>query len=279
MGVVLMSQDPLFIQEALRSGGFIKLNKKLLQLFGIDTALYLANLIEKEIYFRERGMLKNGYWFFNTEDQIENETTLSPYKQRKCRKALIDLGILKDRRIGVPAKIHFRLNYIRLGNHLLGNDDNRKLVKNKKVVNNKSFKNLRTRDEEIKGLFKKTKVNKTKDIKNNIKKFPANFQEAKEFIQIWEEWEQHKKEKKSPLTPTSVIRQINLLTKCSPKEAIQIINNSITNGYAGLFLPNNKKPIEEIHNEDLILPGHSIVLPQATREAERKRMQNYQGNK
>lgn len=50
----------------------------------------------------------------------------------------------------------------------------------------------------------------------------------------WEAWEQHRKEKKKTLTPTSKKLQLRFLEENKENHA-QIIKNSITNGWTGLF--------------------------------------------
>lgn len=52
---------------------------------------------------------------------------------------------------------------------------------------------------------------------------------------IWAEWEQHRKEKKQKLTPMSVKKQLKFLHGRSSKEIIEIIEQSIRNGWTGLF--------------------------------------------
>ena len=59
--------------------------------------------------------------------------------------------------------------------------------------------------------------------------------------ETWEEWIKHRKEIKKPLTPDSIKRQVNFLEKSKPEDRIGIIEQSIRNGYTGLFhLKGNK---------------------------------------
>lgn len=51
----------------------------------------------------------------------------------------------------------------------------------------------------------------------------------------WQEWEQHRKEKKQKLTPLSVKKQLKFLEGRSKAEIIAIIDQSIMNGWTGLF--------------------------------------------
>lgn len=56
-----------------------------------------------------------------------------------------------------------------------------------------------------------------------------------ELIDAWAEWEQHRKEKKQKLTPLSVKKQLKFLQGRSNQEIIAIIDQSIMNGWTGLF--------------------------------------------
>lgn len=51
----------------------------------------------------------------------------------------------------------------------------------------------------------------------------------------WIEWEQYRKEKKQKLTPSTAKKQMEFLGGRAGPEAIAIINQSITNGWTGLF--------------------------------------------
>jgi len=128
------------MKELLSSTAFIVLNKKLARNIGLKESILLADLISKEEYFIEKGMTDG--WFFNTEANIEKDTTLTPYQQRKTIKKLKEFNIIETKRIGVPAKQHFKIN-------------EEQVVK---FLNNKS-------------LIKSTTINKNKEIKLNNKYF------------------------------------------------------------------------------------------------------------
>ena len=128
------------MKELLSSSAFLVLNKKLARHIGLKESILLADLISKEEYFIEKGMTDG--WFFNTEANIEKDTTLTPYQQRKTIKKLKEFNIIETKRIGVPAKQHFKIN-------------EEQVVK---FFNNKS-------------LTKLTTINKNKEIKLNNKYF------------------------------------------------------------------------------------------------------------
>lgn len=60
-------------------------------------------------------------------------------------------------------------------------------------------------------------------------------------LQVWSEWEQHRKEKKQKLTPLSVSKQLKFLAGRSNQDIIEIIEQSIRNGWTGLFELKNGK--------------------------------------
>lgn len=56
-----------------------------------------------------------------------------------------------------------------------------------------------------------------------------------ETLKAWNEWEQYRKDKKQKLTPLTIKKQIQFLGGRGDPEIIAIINQSITNGWTGLF--------------------------------------------
>ena len=113
----------------------------------------LADLISKEEYFIVNGMTDG--WFFNTESNIERDTTLTSYQQRKVLKTLKKCGIIETKRKGIPAKQYFKINEANLLK-ILSSEETEGLVVNK--LNDLSETNLIT-------------INKNKEIKINNKFF------------------------------------------------------------------------------------------------------------
>ena len=92
----------------LSSSAFLVFNKELARQIGLKETVLLADLISKEEYFINNGMSDG--WFFNTEENIQQDTTLTPSQQRKCIKNLVELNIIEAKRKGVPAKRYFKIN-------------------------------------------------------------------------------------------------------------------------------------------------------------------------
>jgi len=147
------------MKHLLSSSAFLIVNKQLAKQVGLKGAVLLADLISKEEYFIANGMTDG--WFFNTEANIERDTTLTSYQQRKCLKSLKKYEIIETKRKGIPAKQYFKINEVNLLN-ILSCEETEGLVVNK--LNDLSETKLTTinKNKEIKitnKLFKKPSVN------------------------------------------------------------------------------------------------------------------------
>lgn len=74
---------------------------------------------------------------------------------------------------------------------------------------------------------------KTEKNKNEVK-IPDKLN-TPEFLAAWEEWQLYRKQKRQTLTPVSIKRQLEFLASIGVQDAIISINESIRNGYTGLF--------------------------------------------
>lgn len=49
-------------------------------------------------------------WFCKSQDEWQAELGLSRFEQESARKILRDMEVLEEKRTGMPAKLHFRVN-------------------------------------------------------------------------------------------------------------------------------------------------------------------------
>ena len=214
------------MKHLLSSTAFIVLNKNLAKQVGLKEAVLLADLISKEEYFIANGMTDG--WFFNTEANIERDTTLTSYQQRKVLKTLKKYEIIETKRKGIPAKQYFKINEANLLN-ILSCEETEGLVVNK--LNDLSETKLTTinKNKEIKitnKLFKKPSVNDVElyciERENKIDAISfVNFYESKGWMvgknkmKDWRAcvrtWEMRAKNKKTytPKTMSKLDAQIN----------------------------------------------------------------------
>ena len=129
------------MKHLLSSSAFLVLNKQLAKQIGLKPSILLADLISKEEYFIANGMTDG--WFFNTESNIQDDTTLTPFQQRKSLKVLKEKGLIETQRRGIPAKQYFKINEQQVI-HFLNNLSEIKLTtinNNKEIkIKNKYFK-------------------------------------------------------------------------------------------------------------------------------------------
>jgi hypothetical protein len=76
-----------------------------------------ALLLSQSIYWTRHGrdIARTGGWFLKTTEQWEMETGLSAKEQATAREVLRKLAILSEQRVGIPARLHFRLCVDQLG--------------------------------------------------------------------------------------------------------------------------------------------------------------------
>src|SRR4051794_4856167 len=70
-------------------------------------------LLSQFLYWQPRSRDPDG-WFWKTQVDIADETALSRTETETARKVLVRAGVLEEKRRGVPAKMHFRVNLTRV---------------------------------------------------------------------------------------------------------------------------------------------------------------------
>jgi len=124
--------------QLLSSSAFIICNKKLAKKLGLKATILLSDLISKQEYFMNHDLIDPQGYFFNTQENIEKDTTLTPYQQRNALRTLKKEMIIETKKMGIPAKLHYRINEEQvvklLDNRNESNFDH--INKNKKITTN-----------------------------------------------------------------------------------------------------------------------------------------------
>ena len=78
----------------------------------ITSALFLSQAVywARRCSEREDGER----WFYKTQSDWEDETGMTRYEQEGARKVLRGLGLLKEKRVGIPAKLFFSVDLKKL---------------------------------------------------------------------------------------------------------------------------------------------------------------------
>lgn len=100
--------------KLLSTDGYIPVNKILAKLLGINEAILIGEFITEYQYYESHGMLTEDNGFYSTIENVEENTSLNEFAQRKAVKHLVQEGILKVERKGIPAKRYIYIDQSRL---------------------------------------------------------------------------------------------------------------------------------------------------------------------
>lgn len=98
------------IISLLSCDGYIICNKTLIRKFNADCAILVGELCAEYNYYKNTNTLEPDGSFYSTRDNIEENTGLNDYAQRKAIKMLSEAKILSVTKKGLPAKNYYKLN-------------------------------------------------------------------------------------------------------------------------------------------------------------------------
>ena len=223
------------ILQLISTSNFITVNKDLIKELGLEEAIMLGELASEYDYWNNKNEIEDGY-FYSTIENIEEKTTLTAYKQRKCLENLKNKGIIDIQIRGIPAKRYIKIN-------------EEKVIE---IFNNKLLKNLTTGCKKISQLeVKKLNGNNNiinnninKNIKKEKNKKRKTFEEVLAENNCSEELESSirdfidmRKTIKKPMTSRALellIKNLEKLTNLE-EEKIAILNQSIERGWQTVY--------------------------------------------
>lgn len=223
------------ILQLISTSNFITVNKDLIKELGLEEAILLGELASEYDYWNNKNEIEDGY-FYSTIENIEEKTTLTAYKQRKCLENLKNKGIIDIQIRGIPAKRYIKIN-------------EEKVIE---IFNNKLLKNLTTGCKKISQLeVKKLNGNNNiinnninKNIKKEKNKKRKTFEEVLAENNCSEELESSirdfidmRKTIKKPMTSRALellIKNLEKLTNLE-EEKIAILNQSIERGWQTVY--------------------------------------------
>lgn len=72
---------------------------------GVKCAVFVCQML----YWTGKGARADGF-IWKTQSELEQETGLTRYEQEGARKKLLELGVIEEKRAGIPARMHYRVN-------------------------------------------------------------------------------------------------------------------------------------------------------------------------
>lgn len=100
LGVALFSTKP-----------FLSVNKRALGEYGPIMAVFVANLVDRFLYFQEQGTLQSDGSFFLTNEAQMKQIGTTEYTVKKCKKELKGMGVIFLEMRGMPPKEFIIINW------------------------------------------------------------------------------------------------------------------------------------------------------------------------
>ena len=157
------------LMSILSSDGYIIVNKYVMKVLGLHESILLGELCSEFIYWYKENKLQDGF-FYSTRENIEKETTLSPHQQRQAIKTLINKEFVEAVEKDMPKKTYYKINEEKIYKFLSETDLD---FSNVKKFNNKTSKNLTSRDEknehqDVENFNINNNINNNKNNNKNI---------------------------------------------------------------------------------------------------------------
>lgn len=92
------------VYELLSRDNYLTVNKLVMKKLGISESILLSELCYRRQFLARVGKLTEDGFFYATVEDVEEQTTLSDYSQRKILEKFSQMGLAKVERRGLPAK-------------------------------------------------------------------------------------------------------------------------------------------------------------------------------
>ena len=222
--------------QLVATSGFLTVNKVIAREVGLEAAALLGELASTQVYWEGRGELNEDGMFFETAEQIEQNTTLTAYQQGKASKVLEACGLIRTARKGVPAKKYFAVDSDGL-NAFFKNKFPSFLETRIQKTTNQDTKKLGSNN---KRNNKKREVIKENNntVSNSLLSEPVK-QKVIEFLEYRREMGKPFKSERGVQTLVHTIEKQEQMRGATA--VIECINNSMSNGWQGLFWDKQNK--------------------------------------
>lgn len=221
--------------KLVASSSFLTVNVAIAHEIGLDSAVVLGELASAQVYWEERGEVDESGMFYETAEQIEEKTTLSPYKQAKAIKELEARGLVKTKMKGVPAKKYFFVDGEELG-RLLESKFPKNLKASIQKTLNQDSKKLEGNNKRVNKKREVIKENNT--VLNSLLSEPVK----EKLIDFLEYRKEIKKPYKSERSVKALVTQVEKQEKrIGAAAVIECIDKSMRSGWQGLFWDSDKR--------------------------------------
>lgn len=257
------------VYELLSRDNYLTVNKLLMKAIGISESILLSELCYRRQYLARANKLTEDGFFYATVEDVEEETTLNDYAQRKALEKLTKMGLLEVDRRGLPAKRYIRIDeeaLVALINAttdanvtVLKNLENKSLKNSGLINNNITNNNTHTLSKDNvfdKGqsqssarpttqtsgkLFssekvktKKSSVQKTNNFITACQREALKKEFSPEVLNALDKYFRMLAEVNCLLPAVSIAEQLSLLAKVSPSNQVAVVNDTVSRCWKSL---------------------------------------------
>lgn len=215
------------VLQLIASSNFISVNKTLLKKLGLEETIILGELASEYEYWKSKNGIDEYGYFFSTIENIEEATTINGYKQRVAINRLKELGIIDVKIKGLPAKRYIKIN-------------------ENKIIKYLTTSCLKFKELDVQNLNTNKNINNNK--KENIKE---KYFDNDDVNSLFLDFLKMRTKLKAINSERAINNLLNILNKFDDNTKIQMINNSITNSWKGIFeIKNKEKPKTDTFSTD-----------------------------
>lgn len=219
-----------YVKAYLSQDAYLILNKYLVQRLGLVETTLLSLLLDRHTLFTQQEQTKDG-WFFCTNQYLQETLHLG---RSTVDTALAHLGqqhLIETQRKGLPAKKYFRISFDTLKSTM---EHNNQVCQNPANFFDEKEQEINNKDINLNSIIER---------KSKKKDFDLSFV-GDAYKEAFSEWLQYKQSIGKPYhTQQSVelcYRHALSFAADDPQQFRRVIEQSIANGWAGLFqLKNN----------------------------------------
>lgn len=219
------------ILNLLANDNYLIVNRTLMKELGLEESIIIGELASEYNYYKKNNTLEENDYFYSTIENVEKNTGINEYKQRKALNNLKSKKIIDIKIKGIPAKRYIKINESKIS----------------EILNIKSQNNLRTSSLNFKELVpEKLKTNNNNKNNKNKEIHKESYFNSENLDKAIKEWLEYKKERKDkPYTEIGLkklLTQIkNNVTEYGEQQVVNLIDECMGNNYQGIIFDKLKK--------------------------------------
>lgn len=217
------------ILNLLANDNYIIVNKDLIRKIGLNEAVLIGELASEYKSWRKKEKLVDDM-FYSTIENIEENTGLNEYHQRKIINNLIKLDLIECKVKGMPATRYIKLKQENIA----------------KILNLQFFNNLSSSSLKFKELVPENLKGNNNNNNNKKEIYKENYFNSENLDKAIKEWLEYKKERKDkPYTEIGLkklLTQIkNNVNEYGEQQVVNLIDECMGNNYKGIIFDKLKK--------------------------------------